>query len=52
MSLYFRDGKAKVEMALAKGRKLHDKRQAILSRLADREASRAARDAQKYRTMS
>jgi SsrA-binding protein len=52
LSLYFRDGKAKVEMALAKGRKLHDKRQAILSRLADREASRAARDAQKYRTMS
>ena len=33
LSLYFRDGKAKVEMALAKGRKLHDKRQAILSRL-------------------
>ncbi len=50
LSLYFRDGKAKVQLGLARGRKLHDKRQAILSREADREASRAARDAERYRT--
>jgi SsrA-binding protein len=48
LSLYFRDGKAKVQLALAKGRKLHDKRQAILSREADREAARAARNAARY----
>jgi len=48
LSLYFRDGKAKVQLGLARGRKLHDKRQAILSREADREAARAARDAQRW----
>ena len=32
MSVYFRDGRAKVELALAKGRKTHDKRQAIAER--------------------
>jgi len=48
LSLYFRDGKAKVQLALARGRKLHDKRQAILSREADREAARAARNAARY----
>ena len=49
LSLYFRDGKAKVQLAVARGRKLHDKRQAILSREAEREASRAARDAERWR---
>jgi SsrA-binding protein len=48
LSLYFRNGKAKVELALARGRKLHDKRQAILTREADREAARAARNAQRW----
>jgi len=52
LSLYFHDGKAKVQLALAKGRKLHDKRQAILSREADREASRAARNAERWRPAS
>jgi SsrA-binding protein len=47
LSLYFREGKAKVQLALARGRKLHDKRQAILTREADREAARAARTAQR-----
>ena len=46
LSLYFKDGKAKVELALAQGRKLHDKRQAIAARDAEREAARAARDVQ------
>jgi SsrA-binding protein len=51
LSLYFKDGKAKVQLALAKGRRLHDKRQAILSREADREAARAARDAERWRPL-
>ena len=42
LSLYFRDGKAKVELALARGRRLHDKRHAIASRDAEREAAREA----------
>jgi SsrA-binding protein len=41
MSLYFRDGRAKVELALARGRKTYDKRHAIAARDAAREAARA-----------
>lgn len=37
LSLYFNDGRAKVEIALAKGRKAHDKRQALAERQATRE---------------
>lgn len=48
LSLYFRDGRAKVQLALARGRRLHDKRQAILSRDAEREAARAIRNAQRW----
>ncbi|RAY12207.1 SsrA-binding protein [Actinomadura craniellae] len=43
LSLYFKDGKAKVEIALARGKKAHDKRQAIAKREANREMQRAAR---------
>jgi SsrA-binding protein len=50
LSLYFKDGKAKVQLALARGRKLHDKRQAILTRDAEREAARAVRNAQRWGT--
>jgi SsrA-binding protein len=42
-SLYFRDGRAKVELALAKGRRLYDKRHAIATRDAERDAEREAR---------
>ncbi len=49
LSLYFRDGKAKVQLALARGRKLHDKRHAIAERDAQREAARAVRDFARYR---
>jgi SsrA-binding protein len=38
LSLYFKDGRAKVEIALARGKKAYDKRQAIAKRQADREA--------------
>jgi SsrA-binding protein len=41
LSLYFKDGKAKVEIALARGKKLHDKRQALAEKQASREISRA-----------
>jgi SsrA-binding protein len=41
LRLYFKAGNAKVEVALARGRKLHDKRQALARREADRETDRA-----------
>ncbi|MGH9152528.1 MAG: SsrA-binding protein SmpB [Acidimicrobiales bacterium] len=41
LSIYFRDGRAKVELALARGRKTYDKRHAIAARDAAREADRA-----------
>ena len=40
LSLYFKDGRAKVEIALAKGKKHYDKRQSIAKRDAEREATR------------
>jgi SsrA-binding protein len=41
LSLYFKDGYAKVELALARGKKTHDKRQALVEKQAKREAERA-----------
>ncbi len=41
MSLYFKDGKAKVEIAVARGKRSYDKRQAIAKRDAAREMERA-----------
>ncbi len=41
LSLYFKDGKVKVELALGKGRKAYDKRQAIAKRDAQREMAHA-----------
>ena len=41
LSIYFKDGRAKVDLALARGRKLYDKRHAIAARDADMEARRA-----------
>jgi SsrA-binding protein len=40
LSLYFKDGKAKIELAIARGKKSHDKRQALLERQMGREAER------------
>jgi SsrA-binding protein len=42
LSIYFRDGRAKVELALARGRRTYDKRHAIAARDAEREVARAA----------
>jgi SsrA-binding protein len=39
--LYFRDGRAKVELALARGKELHDKRRDLVRRDAQREMERA-----------
>lgn len=39
--IYFREGRAKVELALARGRQAHDKRHAIAERDARRETDRA-----------
>jgi len=41
LSLYFKDGRVKVEMALARGKKAFDKRQALRERDDRREAERA-----------
>ncbi|ACY99532.1 MULTISPECIES: SsrA-binding protein SmpB [Thermomonospora] len=41
LSLYFKDGKAKVEIALGRGKKSYDKRQAIAKREAEREMAKA-----------
>ena len=41
LSLYFKDGRAKVELALAKGKREYDKRHALRERQDRREAERA-----------
>ena len=41
LSIYFKDGKVKVELALAHGKKGYDKRQDLLEKQADRETQRA-----------
>ena len=41
LTLYFKDGKAKVEIALAKGKKEYDKRQTLREKQDRREADRA-----------
>ena len=43
LSLYFKDGRAKVEIALARGKKTWDKRHALAERQANREKEQAAR---------
>jgi SsrA-binding protein len=41
LSLYFKDGRAKVEIGIAKGKKQYDKRQALRERQDSRDAQRA-----------
>jgi SsrA-binding protein len=43
LSLYFKDGKVKVELALARGKRTYDKRQDLAKRDAAREIERAMR---------
>ena len=44
LSLYFKNGRAKVELGLARGKRVHDKREAIRRREQEREMTRAVRD--------
>jgi SsrA-binding protein len=41
LRLYFKEGRVKVELGVAKGKKTHDKRQDIATKTADREARAA-----------
>lgn len=43
LQLYFKDGRAKVELALARGKRQYDKRQAIRKRESDRDLKRIMR---------
>ena len=47
LELYFVDGRAKVKIALARGKAEWDKRETIRRRQDDREAQRAMREANK-----
>lgn len=49
LSLYFSDGKAKIELALARGKQAHDKRRDMAKRDAEREIQRAMVRARKGR---
>jgi SsrA-binding protein len=41
LELYFRNGRAKVMLALGRGKKQHDKRETLKQRIAERDADRA-----------
>ncbi len=45
--MYLKDGRAKIEIALARGKKLHDKRDSLAKRDSERQVERALRE--KYR---
>ncbi len=47
LSLYFSDGKAKVELAVARGKRTYDKRHDLAKRDAAREVDRALRQRQR-----
>ena len=47
LRLYFKDGLAKAELALARGKKSHDKRQSLKEADARREMARALRESHK-----
>jgi SsrA-binding protein len=40
LELYFKNGRAKVVIALGRGKKLHDKRETLKRRVSEREAAR------------
>ena len=44
LKLYFKSGRAKLELGLGRGKKLHDKRSTLREREVKREIDRAARD--------
>jgi SsrA-binding protein len=50
LSVYLKDNLAKVELALAKGKNVHDKRRDIKKKTAEREIEKAFKDRMKGRT--
>jgi len=48
VKVYFKNGRAKLEIALAKGKKRHDKREDIKKREAEREMEKALKKNMKY----
>jgi SsrA-binding protein len=50
LSLYFKDGYAKVELGLARGKKEYDKRQTLKERDANREINKAVREVKNRET--
>lgn len=48
LNIHFKRGRAKLEVAVAKGKKLYDKRDALAERDAEREMARAVRERNKY----
>lgn len=48
LKVYFSKGRAKLELALAQGKKLYDKRQDMASKDAKREIDRAVKEQQRY----
>jgi SsrA-binding protein len=48
LSIYFKEGRAKVELALARGRRQYDKRHAIAARDVGRDTAREVRAAQRH----
>ena len=47
LAIYFKEGRAKVELGIGRGRKLYDKRVAIAKKDAEREAARERRGREK-----
>jgi SsrA-binding protein len=46
LKLYFKNGRAKVELGLARGKKLYDKRETLKRRVAEREVERSLKSRQ------
>jgi len=44
LRLYFKNGRAKVELGLARGKKLYDKRETLKRKVAEREVERSLKD--------
>jgi SsrA-binding protein len=44
LKIYFKDGKAKVELALARGKRVHDKRETLKRKTEQRELERAIKE--------
>jgi SsrA-binding protein len=49
LQLYFKEGRVKVEIGLARGKRMHDKRESIKARESDRELLRMKRRGGRYR---